>query len=67
MKNIKVQAAEFFNNVTKNEKDMMNNTKNYTTRFRLNREINFTEDFRNKFMTKEYGNYEKYTKNSVET
>jgi hypothetical protein len=46
---------------------MMNNTKNYTTRFRLNREINFTEDFRNKFMTKEYGNYEKYTKNSVET
>lgn len=67
MKNIKVQAAEYFNNVTKNEKDMMNNTKNYTTRFRLNREINFTEDFRNKFMTKEYGNYEKYTKNSVET
>lgn len=33
---------------------------------KLNREINFTDDFRKRFMTKEYGNYEKYEKNSIE-
>jgi len=46
---------------------MMNNTKNYTTRLRLNREISFTDDFRKRFMTREYGNYEKYEegKNTV--
>jgi hypothetical protein len=32
---------------------------------RLGREIDFTDDFRKRFMTKEYGNYEKYEKNSV--
>ena len=46
---------------------MMNNTKNFTMRHRLNREIDFTDDFRKRFMIKEYGNYDKYTKNSVET
>ena len=46
---------------------MMNNTKNFTMRHRLNREIDYTDDFRKRFMTKEYGNYEKYLKNSVET
>jgi hypothetical protein len=34
-------------------------------RLRLNREINFDDDFRKRFMTNEYGNYEKYEKNSV--
>lgn len=53
--------------MTKDEKDMMNNTKNFTMRYRLNREIDFTDDFRKKYMTKEYGNYDKYTKNTVET
>ena len=36
-------------------------------RSRLNREIDFTEDFRKKYMTREYGNYDKYEKNSVST
>ena len=45
----------------------MNNTKNFTMRARLNREIDFTEDFRKKYMTREYGNYDKYEKNSVST
>jgi hypothetical protein len=45
----------------------MNNTKNFTMRHRLNREIDFTDDFRKKYITKDYGNYEKYEKNSVHT
>jgi len=32
---------------------------------RLKREMSFSEDFRKRFMTREYGNYEKYDKNSV--
>lgn len=44
----------------------MNNTKNYKTRLRLNRQIEFSEDFRKRFMTRDYGNYEKYEKNSIE-
>jgi hypothetical protein len=60
-------GAKFFNIVQKSEQDMMNNTKNFTMRYRLNREIDFSDDFRKKYMTKEYGNYEKYTKNSIET
>jgi hypothetical protein len=43
----------------------MNTTKNYTMRLRLNRDIGFTEDFRKRFMTKDYGNYDKYEKNRV--
>ena len=42
------------------EKDMMNNTKNYVMRARLNRDLDFSEDFRKQYLTKEYGNYEKY-------
>jgi len=53
--------------VSQNEKDMMNNTKNYVMRHRLNREISFNDDFRKKYMTNEYGNYEKYEKNKVST
>ena len=64
-KDLKFQAADYFNNVTKNERDMMNNTKNFVMRHRLNRDIDFTDDFRKRFMTKEYGNYDKYEKNSI--
>lgn len=60
MRNFTDEAADYFSVVGKNEKDMMNNTKNYTTRVRLNREIQLGEDFRKRFMTREYGNYEKY-------
>jgi len=66
-KDMAFQAAEYFNNISKNERDMMANTKNFVTRSKLNREIDFTEDFRKKYMTKEYGHYEKYEKNKVET
>jgi hypothetical protein len=67
MRDSQHQMADYFNNVLKDEKDMMNNTKNYTMRHRLNREIQHTEDFRKRFMTKEYGNYEKYDKNRIKT
>lgn len=53
-------ASNYFDVAGKSERDMMNQTKNYTTRLRLNRQIEFTEDFRKRFMTREYGNYEKY-------
>jgi len=42
---------------------MMNATKNFTMRHRLNKDLDFTDDFRKKFITKEYGNYEKYDQN----
>ncbi len=42
-------------------------TKNLTTRLRLNREVSFGEDFRKKYLFKEYGNYEKYEKNEIKT
>lgn len=45
----------------------MNFTKNYTMRARLNRDLDHTEDFKNKYLLKEYGNYEKYEKNKITT
>ena len=45
---------------------MMTQTKNFVMRQRLNREMQFTDDFRKRFMTKDYGNYDKYEKNKVE-
>lgn len=45
----------------------MANTKNFVLRTRLDRELDFTEDFRKKYMTREYGHYEKYEKNKVST
>ena len=54
------EASDYFDVVGKSDRDLMNNTKNYTTRLRLNRDIKFTDDFRKRFMTREYGNYEKY-------
>ena len=60
MRDMHDKAAQYFNVVNKNEKDVMNQTKNYKTRIRLQRQVEFTEDFRKRFMTREYGNYEKY-------
>lgn len=45
------QASDYFDVVEKSDRDMMNQTKNYTTRLRLNREVRFNEDFRKRFMT----------------
>jgi hypothetical protein len=66
-KDVARQAAKYFNTVTSNEQDMMNNTKNFVMRHRLNKELDFSDDFRKKYLTKEYGNYEKYEKNSIQT
>ena len=44
---------------------MMKTTKSYITRMRMKKEISFTDDFRKRFMTNEYGNYDKYDKNSI--
>lgn len=65
MQGMKYEVSGYFNNVSKNEKDMMNSTKNLVMRQRLNREISFNDDFRKKYIVNEYGNYEKYTKNSI--
>ena len=63
VRDLRDEASDYFSNTTKSEKDMMNTTKNYSMRLRLNREVGFGDDFRKKFMTREYGNYEKYEKN----
>ena len=48
------------------EKDYMKATKNLTMRFRLNRDIQFNKGFSDKHLIKqEYGNYEKYEKNTI--
>jgi len=61
------QAAEYFNTISKDERELMANSKNIINRGRNMREIDFTEDFRKKFLSKEYGHYEKYEKNKVST
>ncbi len=59
-------ASAYFDVVGKNDRELMTHTKNYTQRLRLNKQIDFTEDFRKRFLTREYGNYEKYDgKNKV--
>ena len=65
MQGMKHEVANYFNNVSQNEQDMMNSTKNLVMRKRLNREISFNDDFRRKYIVNEYGNYEKYQKNSI--
>ena len=64
-KNYAMEAAKTFDLSSASEQEMMTLTKNFTMRHRLNRDIEFTEDFKKKFLTKEYGNFEKYEKNFV--
>jgi hypothetical protein len=45
------EMSKFFTDIQKDEIDMMRNTKNYTMRTRLNREINYSEDFKKKYLT----------------
>lgn len=59
-------AVDFMSVVNQNEKDLMNTTKTFMQRIRLNRDIQFNEDFRKKHITREYGNYEKYENNKIE-
>lgn len=66
MKDFDKEASQYFETVSKNENDLMASSKNYALRVRMGREIDFNEDFRKRFMTREYGNYEKYEgKNNV--
>jgi len=64
---MELNAIDHFKAISNNERDMMNNTKNMVMRSRLNREINFTPEFRERFLTKEYGNYQQYEKNEIKT
>lgn len=57
MKDLRDDAASYFNNFGDGEREMITHSKNYEMRRRLNREIQFTEDFKKKYMTKDYGNY----------
>jgi hypothetical protein len=66
MKDMRDSASKYFQNMGNGERDMINQSKNYAMRLRLSRDIEFTDDFRKKYMTREYGNYEKYEKNSIE-
>ena len=34
---------------------------------RLAREIDYSEDFRKKYLSRDYGNYDKYEKNAIKT
>jgi hypothetical protein len=45
----------------------MQTSKNIMTRLRLGKHIDFSDDFRKRFLNNEYGNYEKYEKNEVKT
>ena len=65
-RNMAKEASEMFQTGDMSERDYMNATKNLTTRMRLNRDIQFNKEFQDKYITKEYGNYDKYTKNTVE-
>ena len=38
----------------------MATTKNLTMRLRMDRDVDYSDDFRKRFLTKDYGNYEKY-------
>ena len=46
-----MEAAKAFANITKDENDMKNATKNLVIRHKLNRDIELTEDFRDKYLT----------------
>lgn len=65
IKDLDTQSAKYFSTVSQNERELMNQTKNFVQRLRLDREIDFTDDFRKRFMTREYGNYDKYDKNKI--
>lgn len=58
-------GMNYFDAVKGSQKDIMNTTRNFVLRTRLGKEVDFTDEFRKRFMTTEYGNYEKYDKNSI--
>lgn len=52
MADIHTKAADHFNVINKNEKDLMAATKNLVTRTRMNRDLDWGhEDFRKKILT----------------
>jgi hypothetical protein len=64
IRNFRDETSDYFDVVGKSERDMMANTKNFTNRLRLDRQIEFNDDFRKRFMTSDYGNYKKYEENN---
>jgi len=58
------KSKDFF--VTNTPDDLGKFTKNYELRKRMRKPIEYTEEFREKNMRNEYGNYEKYQKNFAE-
>jgi len=60
-------ANNFMNTISKEEQEVMTHTKNFALRLRLDKSQPLDEDFRKKIMTREYGNYEKYSKNKITT
>ena len=66
-KNVLRQADEFFSPISKDEQSVMRHTKAFVLRRRLEKDLNITHDFRKRFISNEYGNYEKYKKSGIET
>lgn len=55
-----------FDTKSMDEQDYMNATKNLTMRLRLNRDLQLNKGFTDKHLINaEYGNYQKYEKNSI--
>lgn len=66
VKNMRTNVGNMFDKIKSDERQVMNFSKAYKERLRLRRDIDYTEDFRKKYLTREYGNYSKYEKNKVE-
>eukprot|EP00352_Strombidinopsis_acuminata_P001004 CAMPEP_0176344088 /NCGR_PEP_ID=MMETSP0126-20121128/4435_1 /TAXON_ID=141414 ORGANISM="Strombidinopsis acuminatum, Strain SPMC142" /NCGR_SAMPLE_ID=MMETSP0126 /ASSEMBLY_ACC=CAM_ASM_000229 /LENGTH=156 /DNA_ID=CAMNT_0017690369 /DNA_START=249 /DNA_END=719 /DNA_ORIENTATION=- len=66
IKNMRGNVAEMFDKISTDEREVMKFSKAYKTRLRLRRDVDYTEDFRKKYLTREYGNYSKYELNKVE-
>lgn len=59
------KSKTFFETQSKSNIDLMNTTKQMVQRIRLDRQVDFTEDFRKKYFQKDYGNYAKYENNEI--
>lgn len=59
-------VANMFDKIGDDEREVMKFSKAYKMRLRLRRDVDYSEDFRKKYLTREYGNYSKYELNKVE-
>jgi len=65
VKDLSKDAEQYFSLLSQDDKDMMSNTREMVKRMRFQKEVQFNEGFKKRFMTRDYGNYEKYEKNYV--